>query len=134
MNWYKYNKDTGEILGQVGFMNSNDPDVIKTADEFVRPVVDISSTPHRVIEGPPVAPVVPARVDRVQAKRVLLQMGLLDQVNAAIAASGDLDLQIQWADSPTFARNNSTLCTFAKNVMGMTDEQLDNLFIAAAQL
>lgn len=81
--------------------------------------------------------VVPASITRAQAKLALLGAGLLDGVQAAIDAITDpvqrTAAQIEWDDRLTFDRSNPTLNALAA-AMGLSTEQLDALFIAAAQL
>lgn len=82
-------------------------------------------------------PTVPAFVTRAQAKLALLQAGLLDNVQAAIDAIPDLNqrkaAQIEWDDRLTFERASGALVTMA-SLLGMTDSQIDDLFILAASL
>lgn len=72
-------------------------------------------------------------VTRRQAKQALLQVGLLDDVDAAIAASGDRAAQIDWADATEFRRDWPTLIAL-QPALGLTDQQIDDLFREAAKL
>lgn len=76
---------------------------------------------------------VPQVISRRQAKQALLQAGLLDVADAAIAASGDRAAQIDWADAQEFRRDWATLISM-QNALGLTDEQIDDLFRLAATL
>lgn len=76
---------------------------------------------------------VPQVISRRQAKQALLQAGLLDVADAAIAASGDRAAQIDWADAQEFHRDWATLISM-QNALGLTDEQIDDLFRLAATL
>ena len=84
----------------------------------------------------PYAPV-PQSVTRAQAKLALLQAGLLGSIQPAIDAISDdtqrTASQIEWDDRLTFERSNGTLVTMA-TALGMSDAQIDALFIAAAAL
>jgi hypothetical protein len=71
-------------------------------------------------------------VSRFQAKAALLQAGLLDQVNAALTEA-DPVAQLAWAEAVEFRRTSPTILGLAATI-GLTDEQLDDLFRAAAQL
>ena len=92
-----------------------------------------------VVNGEPVAPVPPApvvtvpdRVSRFQARAALMQAGLLDQAGAAVAQAGPL-AQLAWNDAVEFRRNSPTINALAP-ALGLTAEQIDALFIAAAQI
>ena len=75
---------------------------------------------------------VPQVVTIRQAKLALLQAGLLDDVDAAIAQA-DRATQIEWEYATEVHRNWPTLLG-VKDVVGLTDEQVDGLFIQAALL
>jgi hypothetical protein len=71
-----------------------------------------------------------------QARLALLQAGMLSTVNAAVAgmagAAGEA-ARIEWEYSQEVQRDKALVKALAP-VLGMTDTQLDNLFIAAAAL
>lgn len=75
---------------------------------------------------------VPQVLTRRQARRVLLAAGLLDDVEAAVAAS-DRETQIDWADATEMRRDWPALAAMASQ-LGMTDAQLDALFVQGAAL
>lgn len=76
---------------------------------------------------------IPQSVTRRQFKLALLSLGLLDEVEAAIAASADRALQINWADALDFVRSNPFIATMAA-ALNKTDTDIDGLFqLAAAQ-
>lgn len=87
----------------------------------------------------PVEPVVvvPQVVTRRQARQALLLAGRLQEVQPAIDAIADPVqrgmVQIEWDDSQEFQRTRPTLIALAAAI-GMTAEDLDNLFTQAAQL
>ena len=87
--------------------------------EFVRPVI--------------IDPV-PESVTRRQAKVALLQAGLLDEVEAGIEAITDemtrRIARIEW-DSAQEVRRDWPLLVQIAGQIGITDEQLDDLFRAA---
>lgn len=76
---------------------------------------------------------VPQVISRRQAKQALLKAGLLDVADAAISASGDRAAQIDWVDAQEFRRDWATLISM-QNALGLTDEQIDDLFRLAATL
>lgn len=82
----------------------------------------------------PVIPeVVPRSITRRQFKLALLGMGLLDDVETAIAASPDRALQISYADALDFERNNPLVLAMSA-MLGKTEAELDALFIAGSKL
>lgn len=75
---------------------------------------------------------VPESVTPRQVRLVLLQQGLLANVEALIKAGGQAT-QITWEFATEFKRDNPLLEQLSKN-LGLTDAQVDQFFIAAAQL
>lgn len=73
---------------------------------------------------------VPFKVSRMQAKQALLAAGLLATFDAAVAASGDDELKLYYAETSDFHRDHPALVAFM-TARGMTDEQVDDLFRAA---
>ena len=82
------------------------------------------------------APVVPAEVTMRQARLALLQAGKLAAVNAAVAAmpgaAGDT-ARIEWEFSSTVERHRPLVEALGAS-LGMTADQLDDLFRTAATL
>lgn len=66
---------------------------------------------------------------RFQAKAALHAAGLLNQVEAALSED-DAFAQLAWAEASEFRRTSPTMLSLAES-LGMTDEQLDDLFRAA---
>jgi hypothetical protein len=81
--------------------------------------------------APPVY--IPQSVTRFQGKAALMQAGLLASVEAAVAASDDALLQLAWDEALTFERQ-STMVTGLAAAIGLTEQQIDDLFVAAAQI
>lgn len=75
---------------------------------------------------------VPTTLTVRQAKLALLAAGLLDDVDAAVAGA-DRATQVEWEYATTVERTWPTLVAMA-TALGMTDTQLDNLFIQGAAL
>lgn len=73
-----------------------------------------------------------AVVSRFQARAALHGAGLLSAVEAAVA-NADPITQLAWADALEFRRNSPTIAALA-GIVGLTDEQIDNLFIAAERI
>jgi len=79
---------------------------------------------------------VPQSVTMRQARLALLGAGLLSGVDAAIAAMSEPDktqAQITWEFAATVDRQFGMVPALAA-AMGMTETQIDDLFIAAAKL
>lgn len=91
---------------------------------------------YRVIDGALVlAP--PPSVSRKQARKALLLAGLFEAVQPAIDAIEDplqrQLVQIDWDDAQTYERDDPTLLSLAA-ALGMSDAELDALFVTAARL
>ncbi|MGE0024329.1 MAG: hypothetical protein AB7S70_11940 [Hyphomicrobium sp.] len=78
----------------------------------------------------PDAPVVPQAVTPYQARRALDAAGLRDAAEAAIAAA-DYDVRDAWEYALTIERNSPFIAALAP-ALGLSSEQIDALFIAAA--
>ena len=82
---------------------------------------------------PPAAPV-PAQVSRAQGKAVLIQMGLWQQVLDFVAAIPDPTqralAEVALHDTQFWQRSSPFLAQAAA-ALGMTDAQLDDLFVRA---
>lgn len=74
---------------------------------------------------------VPTKISRLQAKLQLLEIGLLDEVEDLVAQ--DRKVQLYWKEADNFYRTDSILLSMA-TAIGLTDEQLDKLFIEASKL
>ena len=85
---------------------------------------------------PPAPPVVPQVVTMRQARLALLGAGLLSGVAAAINAMDSPQkeaAQIEWEYSQTVERQRGFVLLLG-GALGLTSEQLDNLFITAGTL
>ena len=76
---------------------------------------------------------VPTLVTMRQARLALLQSGLLTTVTEAITASTDEALKIEWEYATDVRRDWTSLIALTEE-LGMTSEQLDDLFILANTL
>jgi hypothetical protein len=82
------------------------------------------------------APVIPQVVSMRQARLALLQAGLLDDVEATITTLEEPQrtaTQIEWEYSTEVQRASSTTAMLA-GVLGLTKEQIDEMFSTAAML
>lgn len=85
-----------------------------------------------LIPAPVIVDGVPQTVTMRQARLALLASGLLNDVTAAVAGAGQA-AQIEWEYASDVGRNAALIQSLA-GVMGLTDEQLDGLFVLAATL
>lgn len=76
---------------------------------------------------------VPTVISMRQARLVLLNANLLDTVETAIANGTDETLKIEWDYAADVRRDWESLMTMATS-LGMTELELDNLFIEGAKL
>ena len=81
--------------------------------------------------SPPQPIRVPQQVTMRQARLDLLSRGLLDDVEAMIAAAGR-EAQIEWEYASIVDRDNPVIAAVQQQ-QGMTDEQIDDLFREAAK-
>ena len=85
----------------------------------------------------PGPPPVPAEVTMRQARAVLIVRGLLPQVEAAIDAIPDATQRAlarnEWERSTVVQRNRGLVVQMA-GALGLSSEQIDALFIAAAAI
>ena len=86
-----------------------------------------------IIKVPPTTPRIPQSVSMFQCKAALLQVGLLDAASAAVAGSGNPFIILAWAEGTEMQRASPSLAALAP-LLGLDDEALDALFIAAAQI
>ncbi|MFN8994310.1 MAG: hypothetical protein ACK5X3_11705 [Pseudomonadota bacterium] len=84
-----------------------------------------------VVEIPP--PPVPSEIQMWQARAMLIRMNMLASVNAAVAASGNAEIQNAWEYAPNVVRRSAFVNAMA-GALGLTDEQIDNLFIEGAKI
>ncbi len=85
------------------------------------------------LTAPPSPPTpVPTSVTMRQARLALLAAGLLDSVETAITAAG-VAAKIEW-DYATEVQRSSGLVPAMATALGMTEAQIDALFVAASTL
>lgn len=77
-----------------------------------------------------VVPTIPRVVSSRQARIVLLNAGLLANVEAMIATQ-DEATRITWEYATEFRRNDPLLISLAQN-LNLTEEEIDNFFIQAS--
>jgi hypothetical protein len=83
-----------------------------------------------VIPPPPV----PTIVTRFQARAALVQAGYFIQIDDFMAALPKTDIRrMAWEDATEFDRTSTTLLAM-QQMLGLTEIDLDSLFIAAASI
>lgn len=83
-----------------------------------------------------IVPSIPTSVSMRQARLALLGAGLLSSVDAAIAAMSSPAkeaAQIEWDYASEVQRDNALISSLATG-LGLTEAQIDDLFITAATL
>lgn len=82
----------------------------------------------------PVPTFVPQEVTRFQAKAALAQAGLLPAIEEFVSlATTDIIVKLAWQDAQTFKRTSVFVAVVAEH-LALTDEQIDELFIAAGTI
>lgn len=84
-------------------------------------------------ELPPRPPRIPRSIRAWQARTILREMNLLDEVEAMVAASGDIAMQEAWDARENLARRGPSVTAVAAQ-LGLTDAQVNQLFISAGAL
>jgi hypothetical protein len=102
-------------------------DMISDVEPMVRPTPQHQWIDGAWVQGPPP---IPQAVTPFQASRALLQFGMLDAVEIAVAAA-NRETQLAWSKATTIERNSPFVASMAA-VLPLTDAQLDDLFILAA--
>jgi len=95
-------------------------------------------TPAEIEAAYPAAQAAAARaaikpVSRRQMLTALHRVGLLDTIKAAVAGSGDVEMQIAFDEALEFERGNAFIATMAA-VLGKTDAEIDDIFALAASI
>lgn len=75
---------------------------------------------------------VPPIISRFQAKAVLLQMELLDDVETLMTSASPI-VKLAWENAIEFNRQSPSLLAMA-SALGLSSEQLDALFIEASNI
>jgi hypothetical protein len=123
------NKLTTEIAGCVGAADNEDGTYLLDFGSYSRLATQAE------IDAATVAATRAAiqPVTRRQMLTALHRAGLLATIKAAVAASGDIEMQIAFDESQEFQRSNPFLATMAA-ALGKTDAEVDAIFALAATL
>lgn len=87
--------------------------------------------------NPPIPEYIPQQVSRAQGKAALIQAGLWGAVESYVNGIGDAvekALALVALNDTTHWRRDSPFLNKAAKALGLTDEQLDDLFIEAAKI
>lgn len=87
-------------------------------------------------ELPPMPPRIPREIPNWRAKVILAQMGLLSTVETAIESLSEPErtvARLAWNGDAKLARRGKTVLGLA-SALGLSSDQIDNLFIAAEAL
>jgi hypothetical protein len=111
---------------------------IEVDDATYRNWFNLSYQDGQIVANPPraVTPEVPVSVTMRQARLALLQAGKLSAVDATIASLTDpqkSEAQIEWEYASDVQRNSGLLESVSA-ALGMSDTDLDTLFITASGL
>lgn len=78
-------------------------------------------------------PYIPQQITPYQGKAQLLTEGMLSDVEAIVSTSTDPYLKLAWNNAIMWERQSPMIASVAA-AMGMTDAEVDDLFVAAAQI
>ncbi len=138
----RYALINGSTVVSVVEMSEEQATAALTAFEIVHSLADDSrcasgwSYAGGDVVAPSVTVPVPAEVTMRQARLALLAAGLLDDVEAAIAGMDEpakTAAQIEWEYSNALQRDNALVSVLGP-ALGLSSNQIDDLFRAAAQL
>ena len=123
---YQEQNPTHLCVEYVGF-DINDENVARIGEHYV----------DGKFVAPYVAPSVPQSITMRQCRLQLISMGLDDEVESAIEAITDATqkkiVRTEWEYAATVDRHNGWIETLGTS-LGMTSEQLDQMFIEASVL
>lgn len=94
--------------------------------------INIETGVEELIEVPDAAPVVPHSVPRRQALLALDAAGILDDVESMIM-NGPRSGQIEWDAATEFRRGHPLILAIGSS-LGLSENDIDELFIAASNL
>lgn len=134
------NTETGEVVRSWGGPKSivliaPNPVILPNGDTVFSADVDTDYSGYTLVKWmmPAPAPQIPQQVPMWSVRVVLHQNNLIDQAQAAIDASGDYAIQSVW-EYGNFADRNSPAIVMLSNELGMTSQEVDEMFLAAAAI
>ena len=121
---------------------TNNENIIRLSDKATIPMSEENSDYKNYLkwieEGNTPEPVdiipvpVPQIISRFQAKAVLLQMELLDDVETLMTSASPI-VKLAWENAIEFNRQSPSLLAMS-SALGLSSEQLDALFIEASKV
>lgn len=93
----------------------------------------LAANPEPYVPPAPLPDPVPAVVSRFQARAALMQIGKLQDAEAAVVATGDALVQMAWAEATEFRRTSPTINSLGAAI-GLSATDIDDLFRAAAAI
>ena len=126
-------EEYGEIPMTLNIIDTENIHIFVKPDGSEVPLEQYCKTQHIApyIEPAPLPEPVPQVITIRQARLQLLEVGLLDDVEALVAL--DRKSQIEWEYASEVYRQSS-LIESIKETMNLTDKQIDDMFIAASKL
>lgn len=117
------------LYGWIPFTASPD-DVEEHGREVYALALEMSPEPYAEPTNTPVY--VPQSISRFQARAALMDAGLLADVELAISAADPI-VQLAWAEAIEWLRDSPTIAAIG-DALGLTEEDIDDLFIEAAKI
>lgn len=127
-----------QITGFSTYITDSTGIIVEPQEYYIVESPTLNPPSWYVVEEPPPEPVislqyVPQQVTMRQARLALLDAGLLDTITTAINALEEPQkskVQIEWEYSAVVERHSPLVQQMGLS-LGLTDQQLDNLFIQA---
>lgn len=113
--------------GWIPFTASPDDSV-----EFGREVYELASSMEVAPYEADPARLAPFSVSRFQARAALMDAGLLADAEIAVSSMGPLE-QLAWSEATEWRRDSPTIAAMS-DLLGLTSEQVDELFISASKI
>ncbi len=129
-------EEVGELLPAEGSPSYEEyrDELIQNSTELVRPYVEPSQAEiDDLVVSKYRELAMTKSVTMRQARLALLQNNLLSIVEESIANGTDEEMKIEWEYATTVDRNWNSLVALT-SALGMTSDQLDDLFILASRL
>ena len=126
-------EEYGEIPMTLNLVDTEDIHTFVKSDGTEIPLEEYCKTqtiaPY--VEPEPIPEPIPKVITMRQARLQLLEVGLLDDVEALVAL--DRKSQIEWEYANEVYRQ-SQLIDLVKETISLTDEQIDDMFLSASKL
>ena len=126
-------EEYGEIPMTLNLIDTEDIHTFVKADGSEMPLEAYCKTQYIApyVEPEPLPESIPEVITMRQARLQLLEVGLLDDVEAIVAL--DRKSQIEWEYASEVYRQSS-LIESVKGALNLTDTQIDNMFVEASKL